>query len=48
MLQNAELNKLIADLKHAGKTAIQVQQYLRENNIGLSWIETLQIYNSIK
>jgi len=40
-----ELIDIIRRKKGEGLTAIQVQQWLRENNYGISWVETQKLYN---
>jgi len=39
------LEEIIKDKKNSGKTAIEIQKWLRDNNYGVSWLETKMIYN---
>jgi len=42
------LEQIIADKKRAGMSAIEIQQYLRNNNMIVSFIEVKKIYLGVK
>lgn len=42
------LLNLIKKLKNEGRTAIQIQKYLRENKYNIPWIETMKYFQSLQ
>ncbi|GAH87207.1 unnamed protein product [marine sediment metagenome] len=42
-----ELKDIVKRLKGEGKSAIEVQKWLRDNNYGIPWVETSKIYMSV-
>lgn len=43
----AELADIIKRLKAEGKSAIEVQKWLRDNNYAIPWVETMKIYTNV-
>ncbi len=42
------LEQIIADKKRQGLSAIEIQKYLRENNMNVSFVEVKKIFLEVK
>lgn len=42
------LDQIIADKKRQGLSAIEIQKYLRDNNMNVSFVEVKKIYLEVK